>query len=62
MSDRPYLRLVDRRPPEPRRLAVRITAAAGRGPFGRTRPFRLDHEALVQLLEYAERLENRGRR
>ena len=62
MSGRPYLHFVDRRPPEPRRLAVRITAAAGRGPFGRTRPFRLDEHALEELLRHAERLERGTRR
>jgi hypothetical protein len=57
----PHLRLVDRRPPEPR-LAVRITAFAGRDPHGRSRAFPLDEHDLDQLLALAVRLENRGRR
>ena len=45
-------------PPRPR-LDVRITAAAGRAPYGRTRAFRLSHDALADLIAVAMRMERR---
>jgi hypothetical protein len=62
MTDRPQLRLVDRRPQEPPRpLHVRLSAFASRGsPHGRSRAFRLSDEDLDLLLDLAVRLENRG--
>jgi hypothetical protein len=61
MTDR-HLRLVDRAPPAPR-LAVHISAFAGRdGPHGRSRTFRLTEHDLAELLALAGRLENRDRR
>jgi hypothetical protein len=44
-------------PPRPRPLEVRITAADGRMPIGRTRPLRLTEPGLARLIEAAERLE-----
>jgi hypothetical protein len=41
----------------PRRLEVRITAADGRSPIGRTRPIRLTEDGLDELIVCAERLE-----
>jgi hypothetical protein len=63
MSDRRHLRLVDRRPLEPRHLHVRLSAfASSGGPQGRSRAFRLTEIDLDELIEHAERLENRGHR
>jgi hypothetical protein len=43
--------------PPPRRLEVRITAADGRSPIGRSRPFRLSDHALDALIMHAGKLE-----
>jgi hypothetical protein len=57
---RPHLRLVPPpSPPRPRRLEVRIAAADGRSPVGRTRAFRLSENNLAQLIDIAEWLESR---
>jgi hypothetical protein len=55
----PYLRLVPREP-LPRRIDVRISAADGRAPTGRSRAFRLSDHGLDELLAHAERLERRS--
>jgi hypothetical protein len=52
-----HLRLVP--PPRPRRLGVRITAADGRAPIGRTRVLRLTERDFERLIEAATRLEAR---
>jgi hypothetical protein len=51
------LRLVERQPLP--RLSVRIAAADGRMPFGRSRNFRLREQDLAELLAVAARLEAR---
>jgi hypothetical protein len=62
MTDR-HLRLVERRPRQEPRLAVKISAFSGSGgPYGRSRTFRLTEAYLDELIEHAARLENRGRR
>jgi hypothetical protein len=59
----PHLSLVERRPRQEPRLAVRISSFAGSGgPYGRSRTFRLTEAYLEELIEHAERLENRRRR
>ncbi|PNE11329.1 MAG: hypothetical protein CR217_09315 [Beijerinckiaceae bacterium] len=56
----PYLRVVaPTPPPRPRRLEVRISAADGRAPYGRSRPFRLTHDDLDELIAVALRIEGR---
>lgn len=56
----PLLRLVERRPPDPRPLHVRLSAFTRRGaPHGRSRTFRLTERDLEQLLDLADRLETR---
>jgi hypothetical protein len=58
---RSHLRLVlPAPPPRPRRLDVRITAADGRAPIGRTRVLRLTERDFERLLEAAARLEARA--
>lgn len=57
----PYLRLVPRSP-RPRRIDVRISAADGRAPYGRSRVFRLAESDLDQLINAATRLEARGKK
>ena len=48
-------------PPRPRRhlLAVRISAFAGSAPHCRSRPFRLTHDDLDELIAVAMRMEGR---
>jgi hypothetical protein len=53
-----HLRLVPS-PPRPRRIDVRISAADGRAPVGRTKIFRLTDHAFEQLIDVALRLETR---
>ena len=53
----PHLRLVP--PARPRRLEVRIAAADGRSPIGRTRVLRLTERDFERLIEAAIRLEAR---
>jgi hypothetical protein len=48
------------RPPQPRRLEVRISVADARLPFGRSRPFRIAEDNLRQLIDHALRLEARA--
>jgi hypothetical protein len=55
---RPRLRLVEK-PPRPRPLEVRISAADGRSAFGRSRAFRLTHDDLDELIAVAMRMERR---
>jgi hypothetical protein len=43
-------------PRPPRRISVRISAADGRVPIGRTRPLRLRESDLAWLIETAERM------
>jgi hypothetical protein len=58
---RPRLCLVPRAPqPRPRRLGVRIAAADGRSPVGRSRVFRLAHDELDELIAVAMRMERRA--
>jgi hypothetical protein len=55
-----HLRLVPpASPPRPRRLEVRIAAANGRSPIGRTRLFRFSERNLQELIDTAMRLEAR---
>jgi hypothetical protein len=53
---RPRLRLVEK-PSWQRHLSVRISAADGRSPLGRSRPFGLSDSDLERLIATAERLE-----
>jgi hypothetical protein len=56
----PHLRLVPPpSPPRPRRLEVRIAAADGRAPIGRTRMLRLTERDFERLLEAAVQMEGR---
>jgi hypothetical protein len=57
-GERSRLRLVQPSP-RPRRLEVRINATEARYPYGRTRPFRLAHDELDELIAVALRLETR---
>jgi hypothetical protein len=57
-SRRPNLRLVP--PPRPRHIDVRISAAYGRSPIGRSRLLKLRESALAALIAEAERLEAQG--
>jgi len=60
MTGAPHLRLVPAAPPpRPRRLDVRISVADHRTPYGRTRPFRLTHDDLDELIAVAMRMERR---
>ena len=61
-SPHPYLRLVPPAPRSPprRRIEVRITAADHRTPYCRSRPFRLTHDALDELIAIATRMERRA--
>jgi hypothetical protein len=52
----PRLLLVERR--QLPRFEVRITAAAGRAPYGRSRAFRLTHDDLDELIAVALRMES----
>jgi len=62
MSDRPYLHIAARRPPEPR-LAVRLHAFDRKGgPHGRSRAFRLSERDLDEVIEVLARIERRGSR
>jgi hypothetical protein len=55
-----HLRLVPPpSPPRPRRLEIRISVADARGPYGRTRIFRLSEHDFEQLIVTAERFEAR---
>jgi hypothetical protein len=57
----PHLHLVPPpSPPRPRRLEVRIAAADGRAPYGRSRVFRLAHDELDELIAVALRMERRA--
>ncbi len=47
-------------PPRPRRIEVRISAADGRSPLGRTRALRLTDRDVEQLVYFALRLESRA--
>jgi hypothetical protein len=51
-SPHPYLRLVTREP-QPRRLEVRISAANGRTPIGRSQVFRLTERDVELLIDAA---------
>jgi hypothetical protein len=55
-----HLRLVPPTPPRPRRIDVRISASAGRAPYGRSRISRLADFDLERLIATAESLEARG--
>jgi hypothetical protein len=57
--DRRHLTIVERRPLP--RLTVRIAAAEGHTPFGRSRSFRLPEQDLHELIALAQRLEQRLR-
>lgn len=46
-------------PPRPTRLEVRIAAADGHSPIGRSRSFRITEDSLRQLIDHALRLEAR---
>jgi hypothetical protein len=46
-------------PPRPRRLEIRISAADHRTPYGHTRPIRLTHDDLDELIAVAVRMEGR---
>jgi hypothetical protein len=60
MNGHRHLRLVPPAPPpRQRRIEVRITAADGRAPTGRSRIFRLRHRDFEQLVDVALRLEAR---
>jgi hypothetical protein len=59
MGARRHLRLVTKQP-QPRRLEVRIAAADGRSPFGRSRAFRLTQDDLDELIAVAMRIERRS--
>jgi hypothetical protein len=52
------LRLVPRSP-RPRRIDMRISAADGRAPFGRSRLVRLSERDFARLIEAAGKLEAR---
>jgi hypothetical protein len=54
----PHLRLVPREP-RPQRLEVRISVDDARGPYGRTRIFRLSERDFEQLIDHAFRMEAR---
>ena len=58
-AQRPHLRLVPRQP-QPRRIDVRISAADGREPIGRTRTFRIAESDVERLIGHALRLESRA--
>jgi hypothetical protein len=45
--------------PRPRRIDVRISAADGRSPIGRTRPLKLIEPDIERLVDFALRLEAR---
>jgi hypothetical protein len=51
------LHLVRPAPLQRRRLAVRISAADGRAPYGRSRALRLTHDDLDELIDFGLRLE-----
>jgi hypothetical protein len=60
MTGAPHLRLLPPpSPPRPRRIDVRISAADGRAPIGRTRLFRLSERNLQELIDTAMRMEAR---
>jgi hypothetical protein len=59
MSARPNLKLVEKTPAPTPRLEVRISTTMARGPYGRSRCFRLRHRELAELLAHAECLERR---
>jgi hypothetical protein len=46
-------------PPRPRRLEVQISVRDGRAPIGRSRPLRLTHDDLDELIDAAIRMERR---
>ncbi len=48
MTERPHLRLVERRPLP--RLSIRISVGDGRFPVGRTREFKITERELSELL------------
>jgi hypothetical protein len=48
------------RQPRPRILEVRIAAANGRAPIGRSRAFRITEDNLRQLIDHAFRMEARS--
>ena len=45
--------------PRPRRIDVRFHVSDGRSAFGRSRAFRLTHDALDELIAVAMRMEQR---
>jgi len=54
-----HLRLVPPVPAPRRRLSVRISVLDGRAPYCRSRPFRLTHDDLDELIAVAMRMEGR---
>lgn len=56
-SRAPHLRIVV--PTPRRRLSVQITVLDGRLPYGRSRPFRLTHDDIDELIAAAMRMERR---
>ena len=61
MTGAPHLRLIPAPPPSrPRRLEIRIVAADGRSPIGRSRAFRITEDNLRQLIDHAFRMDARS--
>jgi hypothetical protein len=61
MSRAGHLRLVPKAPPpRPRHLEVRIIAADGRKPHGRSRAFLLTLDELFELIAHIEMIEERA--